>query len=258
MAFKDLEAKRAYHREYHRKWRAIHRPRKPRPPKQTPEERREKARLAMAKKRCEHPEKMRAQFAAWREKNREHIRAYKRASHTRHRDKVNERCRLWHMHNQDKVQAYRQKRYREQREEILAKNRQRYQVNKDKISAANKAWRAANKDKIRAYWQANPEILQQKRARRRAAKQNSPINDLTREQWNEIKGAYGFRCVYCGRKMQRLTMDHIVPLSKGGAHTASNVVPACASCNASKGNRAPLKPVQPLLLTVAPLKKKRS
>ena len=58
--------------------------------------------------------------------------------------------------------------------------------------------------------------------------------------------------------MKRLTMDHITPISKGGAHTASNIVPACQSCNSKKNNRAPLKPVQPILegLKLVPKKKK--
>jgi 5-methylcytosine-specific restriction endonuclease McrA len=60
--------------------------------------------------------------------------------------------------------------------------------------------------------------------------------------------AYGHCCVYCGRKMQRLTQDHITPLSRGGNHTKSNIVPACRSCNSKKGTGEPLVPVQPMLL----------
>lgn len=47
---------------------------------------------------------------------------------------------------------------------------------------------------------------------------------------------------------QRLTKDHSTPLSKGSAHTLTNVVPACQSCNSKKHTGPPLKPVQPLLL----------
>ena len=44
------------------------------------------------------------------------------------------------------------------------------------------------------------------------------------------------RCHYCGR-MAKLTIDHVIPLSKGGDHSRSNVVPACQRCNSQKGNR---------------------
>jgi len=37
-------------------------------------------------------------------------------------------------------------------------------------------------------------------------------------------------------------MDHVIPLSKGGKHLPSNVVPACASCNSSKGNNLNWEP----------------
>ena len=47
-----------------------------------------------------------------------------------------------------------------------------------------------------------------------------------------------FTCQYCGRSYPReeLTIDHVVPRSRGGASTWSNVVLACARCNARKGH----------------------
>lgn len=43
-------------------------------------------------------------------------------------------------------------------------------------------------------------------------------------------------CVYCGAEGPG-TIDHIVPLSRGGKHEADNLAPACFSCNSSKGSR---------------------
>ncbi len=43
-------------------------------------------------------------------------------------------------------------------------------------------------------------------------------------------------CQYCGHT-KRLTIDHVIPRSKGGTHTWDNVVTACESCNSAKGNR---------------------
>ena len=37
--------------------------------------------------------------------------------------------------------------------------------------------------------------------------------------------AYGYRCVYCGHKLQRLTQDHITPISKGGNHQKTSEKP---------------------------------
>ena len=44
------------------------------------------------------------------------------------------------------------------------------------------------------------------------------------------------QCQYCGNK-KKLTIDHVIPRSKGGKHTWDNVVIACESCNSRKGDR---------------------
>jgi hypothetical protein len=45
-------------------------------------------------------------------------------------------------------------------------------------------------------------------------------------------------CVYCGSK-KTLTIDHIMPRSRGGKNTWANLVTCCSSCNLKKGNRTP-------------------
>ena len=45
-------------------------------------------------------------------------------------------------------------------------------------------------------------------------------------------------CVYCGSK-RNLTIDHIMPRSRGGKNTWSNLVTCCSNCNLKKGNRTP-------------------
>lgn len=48
----------------------------------------------------------------------------------------------------------------------------------------------------------------------------------------------GHECVYCGSK-RNLTVDHIIPKSKGGQNTWMNLVTSCFSCNTRKGDRTP-------------------
>lgn len=52
-------------------------------------------------------------------------------------------------------------------------------------------------------------------------------------------------CQYCGSH-QKLTLDHVIPRSKGGKHRWDNVVTACATCNAKKGDRTPSQARMPL------------
>ncbi len=56
-------------------------------------------------------------------------------------------------------------------------------------------------------------------------------------------------CAYCGDQFadSELTVEHIVPVSRGGQHLWTNVVTACRSCNTRKGNRRPEEARMPLL-----------
>ena len=46
-----------------------------------------------------------------------------------------------------------------------------------------------------------------------------------------------YTCQYCGIRTRDLTLDHVIPRSKGGPHTWDNLVSACRSCNHRKGGK---------------------
>lgn len=60
-------------------------------------------------------------------------------------------------------------------------------------------------------------------------------NDLTISQWAALQAAWG-GCAYCGTTTGALQKDCLLPISRGGRYTLTNVVPACGPCNASKCN----------------------
>ncbi len=65
---------------------------------------------------------------------------------------------------------------------------------------------------------------------------------LRRSQWWKRRISAG-RCHYCGRQVgsRALTMDHIVPLIRGGRSRRGNVVPACKDCNNKKKSLLPVE-----------------
>ncbi len=67
------------------------------------------------------------------------------------------------------------------------------------------------------------------------AREKRKARDLRNSQWWKNRRAYNI-CHYCKQQFaaKTLTMDHVVPISRGGKSVKSNVVPACKECNSSK------------------------
>lgn len=66
-------------------------------------------------------------------------------------------------------------------------------------------------------------------------RERAKARELRHSQWWKNKLNQGL-CHYCGQKFdpQELTMDHVVPLARGGLSTKSNLVTACKECNNKK------------------------
>lgn len=62
-----------------------------------------------------------------------------------------------------------------------------------------------------------------------------------------VKLRDGYRCQHCGESFPatKLTADHVVPESKGGKKTFSNIVAACGPCNSRRGNDERIQPRHP-------------
>lgn len=82
-------------------------------------------------------------------------------------------------------------------------------------------------------------VVQAQAQSRRASGAGVP-HTLTRAEWGEILAQHDNRCSYCGVEFSESlqpTMDHVVPICRGGGHTKENLVPACRPCNTRKGIR---------------------
>ncbi len=73
-------------------------------------------------------------------------------------------------------------------------------------------------------------------------REKNKAREMRQTQWWKRRISRG-TCHYCGRSMPpaELTMDHVVPLSRGGKSIKSNVVPACKTCNTEKHRLVPVE-----------------
>lgn len=67
----------------------------------------------------------------------------------------------------------------------------------------------------------------------RRARQEGVPSTLTEKEWLSVLDKYGHRCLKCGSG-EHLEIDHVVPMSKGGPNSATNIQPLCTHCNSSK------------------------
>lgn len=74
------------------------------------------------------------------------------------------------------------------------------------------------------------------------AREKAKARELRQSQWWKRRRSEGV-CHWCGREVppRELTMDHVVPLVRGGRTQKANVVPACAECNAKKKYLLPME-----------------
>jgi 5-methylcytosine-specific restriction endonuclease McrA len=135
-------------------------------------------------------------------------------------------------------------------------------IQRDSRTAAARKRSAALKIYLERYRLANPRRWEKYRKgcndrrnqRRREARQGVSKEQLRKadDKAKRILTAPVFVCTYCGQVIPpgSRSVDHVTPRSKGGKHVASNLTPACKSCNSRKNSRLryrhPLTPPIPI------------
>lgn len=121
---------------------------------------------------------------------------------------------------------------------VKAKSRKWYAENKQRAKARRDEWKKRNPEKFakynRRYLDNNPEMKAIFRSRRRYRERQAWIQDINPFMVYDRDSWY---CGICGLCVlpQDASIDHIIPISKGGKHEWENVQLAHLSCNKSKG-----------------------
>jgi 5-methylcytosine-specific restriction endonuclease McrA len=140
----------------------------------------------------------------YRQANPEKVRKQKAAFYRRHKEKLHDQYRQYRLRNKQQILQYRI---------------DYYLKNKSVVNHKNKMWRDANPDKINKY-----------SASRRARKLKATTFIIIAKDWRKLRSGVCFYCGFIGQT----SIDHVIPLSRGGLHGIGNLVEACISCNCSK------------------------
>lgn len=159
-----------------------------------------------------HPDKMREYVSAYAQRNRETIKLRALASASNYyrdhkddpgyKEKAQERSKAWYKKNRDRLRA-------------------KYAANPTSKKQQSKQWRLDNPEaSVRA-------------ANNQRAQRHSALGSFTPEQWRAMKRIYGNECLACG-SYGRLTVDHVIPIARGGGNDIANLQPLCKPCNQKK------------------------
>lgn len=156
-----------------------------------------------------------------------------RARYLVNREAILATCKQYYETHKEQAAAWGRARHAANREQILLKVAAWQAAHPERVAATKRRWVAAHREQARS-------VAKHAQQRRRADKRNSG-GSFTAAQWSAKLSYYNNHCAYCLRLSDKLTMDHMVPLSRGGEHSDENIVPACGSCNSRKSARTPLE-----------------
>jgi 5-methylcytosine-specific restriction endonuclease McrA len=128
----------------------------------------------------------------------------------KHRDRMREASRMRYRANPE-----------EKRAASRLTNKGRYSKNPQRFKEYLKKWREQNPERPAFYTQM------------REARKRKNGGEYTLQEWQALCAWFDYKCLKCGQA-KALTVDHVLPISKGGLNVIENLQPLCKSCNCSK------------------------
>jgi 5-methylcytosine-specific restriction endonuclease McrA len=191
----------------------------------------------------------------YRQHNKEHIKEYMKEYRKKKSNAIKIQRREWANRNREQ-----RKKYMKEWEIANAEHRSQYKAARsyedkvwqdaynatDKARRAREAYKVANRDKIRqanSIYESKPENKAKKRLRKHKRRSLEKSGKLSPNLIQTLLSSQKRKCIYCGHKIsvKHSHLDHIMPLSKGGKNSNSNIQLLCPSCNLKKASKHPIE-----------------
>ena len=181
---------------------------------------------------------------AWTQKRLEQQRVRRALAPLSDEQKLKARARAkeWYQRNKERAKPRIRTWKKENPERVKASNSRSYVKHKDERLAAGKRWRQNHLEyyRVRAldFYRKNSTESKlrnhERRTRRRALLVDA--GSFSVAEWRAKVRSCENKCYYCHVRLTRRseTVDHMIPISRGGSNTVENVVPACLRCNLRK------------------------
>lgn len=157
--------------------------------------------------------------------NKEQLNKYQKEYNKKNKKQINKYQKDYYQNNKEQLKKNKKEYRKSNKEEINKHQRIYYQINKKQINEYQKKYRKNNK-----------EYFKTTKQKRRTLKQNSG-GSYTVEQWNEALKYFNNKCAYSGKPMEQVSVEHIIPITKGGTSYIWNIIPCELSLNKSKNNK---------------------
>lgn len=175
-------------------------------------------------------------------KRREQKRAQSRRYYERNKLRLVAVRRAWVLANRDKVRVYSRARYASKKDLLTEQRRKRDSKRAVEIARLARKRRRKNAAAIKAQkrrYLATPagRAAAKNGFSRRRARIRACASTVTTAQIRQLLKA-ARKCAYCGLRFtskRKPTLDHVVPLARGGAHSLGNLAVCCKPCNSTKG-----------------------
>ena len=137
--------------------------------------------------------------------------------------------RYWRMNNPEKDKKARLRRYKKNKKRECERQRKWRQKQGERYNIKRRKWQKE--------WYRKNSKWRREYAKMDWHKRREANGSFTLQEWEDLKKKCNYTCQICGKKEPeiKLTIDHIIPISRGGINYIKNIQPLCRSCNSIKG-----------------------